>query len=369
MIVGFDATTLAGRVSGVGYYTTRLMESLARMAGNGSLDRLVVLSNRRVEKPEGGCVDVCETGRCAVRSVWMQFVLPRILRRLRPQLVHYTNYLAPIATQVPYVVSIHDMSLTILPGSHTLKKRLLTSALVPTVARRARLVLTPSESSRRDVIALLGIDSGRVRVVPYAPACATKPVQDAQHLARAYKVRPPYFLYVGTLEPRKNLLRSLRAFSAVSSSFPDHRFVIVGQKGWKYAAILREASRGILEGRVLVLGYVPETDLPALYTHATAFVYPSLYEGFGLPVLEAMACGTPVLTSDTSSLAEVASDAALLVDPEDEAAIAEGLRRLAAEERLRRELARRGMARAATFSWERTARETLSAYQEAVGEV
>jgi glycosyltransferase involved in cell wall biosynthesis len=367
VIVGFDATTLVGRISGVGYYTARLMESLAQTAGRGALDRLVVLSNRWVQAPEGPRVEVWETGRCPVRSVWLQLVLPRLLRRVRPDLVHYTNYLAPLSTDVPYVVSIHDMSLTVFPRFHTLKKRLLTSPLVPLVARRARSILTPSECSRRDVIRFLGVDPGRVKVVPYAPACAVGPVQNGlARLDERYGVRAPYFLYVGTLEPRKNLLRALRAFASIAPSLSDHRFVIVGQRGWKYAAILREASRGILARSTLFLGYVPEADLPALYTHATAFVYPSLYEGFGLPVLEAMACGTPVLTSASSSLAEIASDAALLVDPEDEGAIAQGLHLLATDEGLREDLRRRGLTRAATYSWERTARETVAAYEEAL---
>jgi glycosyltransferase involved in cell wall biosynthesis len=367
VIVGFDATTLVGRISGVGYYTTRLMESLARAAGRSALERLVVLSNREVQAPPGPRVEVWETGRFGVRSVWLQLVLPRLLRLLRPDLVHYTNYLAPLKTDVPYVVSIHDMSLTLFPRFHTLKKRLLTSTLVPVVARRARSILTPSESSRRDVIRFLGIDPARVTVVPYAPACPVTSVEDAlPRLAEQYGVRVPYFLYVGTLEPRKNLLRVLRAFASVAPSLPDHRFLIVGQKGWKYAAILREAARGVLAERVSFLGYVPEADLPALYRHATAFVYPSLYEGFGLPVLEAMACGTPVLTSDRSSLLEVASGAGLLVDPEDEEAIVDGLRRLAGDEALRQDLRARGLARASTYSWERTARETLAVYEQAL---
>lgn len=368
MIVGFDATTLVGPISGVGYYTARLMAGLASGIGQGSVERLIVLSNRKVAAPENPGVVVHEAGRFAVRSVWMQLVLPRILRRLRPHLMHYTNYLAPLTTDVPYVVSIHDMSLSVVPQFHTLKKRLLTSSLVPMVAKRARLILTPSESSRRDVVGLLGIEERRVRVVPYAPACALGPTKDGlDRLTKAYGIRPPYFLYVGTLEPRKNLLRSLRAFARVAPSLPDHRFVIVGQRGWKYAAILREAARGALAGRAVLLGYVPETDLPALYTHATAFAYPSLYEGFGLPVVEAMACGTPVLTSGSSSLAEIGLGAALLVDPTDERAIAEGLHRLATDEELRQDLRARGLARAANYSWERTARETVEVYEEALG--
>jgi glycosyltransferase involved in cell wall biosynthesis len=369
MIVGFDATTLVGRISGVGYYTARLMETLANGAGEGVVERLVVLSNREVPAPPSARLQVHRDHRFRVRSVWMQVMLPRILKRVRPDLVHYTNYLAPLAADVPYVVSIHDMSLSLLPACHTLKKRLLTSSLVPLVARAARLILVPSESTRRDVIRLLRVDPGRVRLIPYAAAPLFRPSSEGpERLASAYGVRPPYFLYVGTLEPRKNLVRALRAFARLASRLPDHAFVVVGQRGWKYDDVLAEAGRADLQGRVVLPGYVPEEDLPAFYTHASAFVYPSLYEGFGLPVMEAMACGTPVLTSRTSSLGEIGEGAALLVDPLDEQAIADGLEALAGDASLRERLGRQGRERAAHYSWERTGRETVAAYREAYDE-
>jgi glycosyltransferase involved in cell wall biosynthesis len=366
VIVGYDATTVTGQLSGVGYYTSRLLTSLANGAGRGVVDQLVVLSNREVSLETGPRLTLYEGRRFPVRSVWMQLVLPAILRRLRPHVVHYTNYLAPVRAPVPYVVSIHDMSLSLMPELHTLKKRVLTSRLVPVIARGARLVLTPSENTRRDVIRLLRLDPGRVRVIPYAPAPTFRPVAEGRERMRALGLQEaPYFLYVGTLEPRKNLVRALRAFARVAPALPDHRFVIVGQRGWMYDDVLREASRAELRGRVDLLGYVAEQELPALYSHATAFVYPSLYEGFGLPVVEAMACGTPVLTSRSSSLTEIAEGSALLADPHDEAALAEGLRALATDETLRADLRARGRRQAAAFTWERTGRETAQAYREA----
>jgi glycosyltransferase involved in cell wall biosynthesis len=297
----------------------------------------------------------------------MQLLLPEILEQLRPDLVHFTNYLAPAACRVPYVLSIHDMSLQLFPECHTWKKRLLTSRLLPLVAERARLVLAPSESTRRDVVRLLGLDPAKVRVIPYAAGPAFRPVSpDPERMERLYGVRPPYFLYVGTLEPRKNLERLLRAFARALPALPRASLVLVGQRGWKFAATLREAARGDLHGRVVMPGYVPEEDLPTLMSGALAFVYPSLYEGFGLPVVEAMACGTPVMTSRSSSLSEIAEGAALLIDPHDEAAMADGLRALAGDEALRSDLAERGRRRAALFSWDRTGRETVAAYREAL---
>jgi glycosyltransferase involved in cell wall biosynthesis len=370
VIVGFDATTLTGPISGVGYYTARLMDSLANGAGEGTVRRLVVLSNRPVRLVETERVQVYERRRFAVRSVWMQLVLPGILREVKPDLVHFTNYLAPLAGPVPYVVSFHDMSLALLPQFHTLKKRLLTSSLIPAVARGARMILTPSESTRRDVVRLLRVDAGRVRVIPYAAGPAFRPVPLApEHLEARHGIRAPYFLYVGTLEPRKNLAGALRAFASVADGLPGCRFVIVGQRGWRYGEVLREAARPALRGRVDFLGYVAEDRLPDLYAHALALVYPSLYEGFGLPVVESMACGTPVLTSRSSSLSEIAEGAALLVDPADEKGLAEALRALATDGGLRARLRALGLERARAFSWERTGRETVAAYQEVYDEV
>lgn len=370
MIVGFDATTLTGRISGVGYYTARLMESLADGAGEGVVRRLVVLSNRPVPVEETDRVQVYGRRRFAVRSVWMQLVLPRILRDVKPDLVHFTNYLAPLAGGVPYLVSFHDMSLSLLPQFHTLKKRVLTSSLIPAVARGARMILTPSESTRRDVVRLLRVDPGRVRVIPYAAASSFRPVPlDPDRLEARHGIRTPYFLYVGTLEPRKNLARALRAFASVADALPGCRFVIVGQRGWRYDEVLREAAHPALRGRVDFLGYVAEERLPELYAHALALVYPSLYEGFGLPVVESMACGTPVLTSRSSSLAEIGEGAALLADPADEKGLADALLSLATDEGLRERLRALGLERARAFSWERTGRETVEAYREVYDEV
>jgi glycosyltransferase involved in cell wall biosynthesis len=370
MNLAFDATTLAGRISGVGYYTARLLQSLAGGAGAGLVERVHVLSNREVPLPPGGRLEVYARRRFPVRSVWMQLVLPSILRDLKPDLVHFTNYLAPLLMRVPYVVSFHDMTLSLFPETHTLKKRLLTSSLIPWVARGARRILTPSESTRRDVIRLLGLDPGRVRVIPYAASEAFRPASEGPgRLATAYGVRAPYFLYVGTIEPRKNLARALRAFARAAPGLPQHQLVLVGDLGWKYEEVLAEARRPDLRGRVLLPGYVPEEDLPLLYTHAAAFVYPSLYEGFGFPVVEAMACGAPVLTSRSSSLTEIAEGASVLVDPLDERDMAEAFMALGSDADLRERLRGQGLARAATFTWERTARETVEAYREVYEEV
>jgi glycosyltransferase involved in cell wall biosynthesis len=361
MIVGFDGSSLAQGLSGVGYYTARLLAGLSERLGQCGLQELVVLSNRPVSFPPLPGVRVHQGDRLHVRAAWMELSVPRILRESRAHVAHFTNYTAPLRLDLPYLVTVHDMSLALLPWCYTWKMRLIVPRVLPRVARRARLVLAPSEATRRDIVRLLGIDPGRVRVIPHAaPRGFDPPTSDPD------SSQPPYFLFVGNLEPRKNLARTLRAFARIAPSLPDHRFVIAGAPGWKYEDVLREAARPELAGRVEVRGYVAEDGLPGLYRNASAFVYPSLYEGFGMPVIEAMACGTPVLTSNVAALPELADGAAVLVDPLDEAAIADALLALGTDAGLRRRLRDAGPRRAALYSWDRTCQQTLEAYEEAL---
>ena len=359
MIAGFDGSSLTQERSGVGYYTSRLLAGLAQRLGQHDLRELVVLSNRPVPIPSAPGVRLSEA-RLPIRAAWMELRVPRALRQARADVAHFTNYTAPLRLDLPYLVTVHDMSLTLLPWCYTRKMRLIVPRVLPRVARRARLVLTPSAATRDDVVRLLGIDPGRVRVIPHAAPRGFDPPGPAASSPHA-----PYFLFVGNLEPRKNLARTLRAFARIAPSLPDHRFLIAGAPGWKYGDVLREATRPELASRVELRGYVPEDELPALYRNATAFVYPSLYEGFGMPVIEAMACGTPVLTSNVSALPELADGAAVLVDPLDEGALAEAMHALATDRALRERLRVAGPARAAQYSWDRTCDLTLEAYREA----
>ena len=362
MIVAIDVTTLRGHISGVGYYTARIVEHLARSVGE-DVSELLLLSNGPVERALPASARLVTGFRFPIRSVWMQFLLPLLLRRLRPDIVHYTNYLAPAVSGGPYVVSIHDMSLTRTPEHHTLKKRLLTASLVPRVARGARLVLTPSRATGRDVVEDLRLPPDLVVSIPYAAAEMFRPVLERPSDPR---LDQPYFLFVGTIEPRKNLVRLFDAFAAFSRDVPGINLVLAGQRGWKCEDIYARAAQPDVAGRTIILDYVSEGSLPSLYSHAVACVYPSLFEGFGFPVVEAMACGTPVLTSSTTSLGEIGEGAALLVDPLDVNAIAAGLRALAQNGELREDLRKKGLVRAASFTWAETGRKTLAAYRQAM---
>lgn len=309
--------------------------------------------------------------------LWTHGRLGPQLARDRPALLFVPAHVIPIAGAPPSVVTIHDLGYLAFPAAHTARRRLELDLTTRWSLRAARRVIAISQATKDDLVRHYGADPDRVAVVHHGLSPAFRPVDDQAVLARYGLAggdgQPrPYFLYVGTIQPRKNLARLIEAYAAArqlaggaGGELPP--LVIAGRRGWLTAAIEERAAELGLGAQVRFLGYVPDAELPALLTGATAFVFPSLYEGFGLPVLEAMACGAPVLTSASSALPEVAGDAALLVDPADTGAIAAAMARLAADAGLRRALRGRGFARAAHFTWERCARATLAVLREAMG--
>jgi glycosyltransferase involved in cell wall biosynthesis len=366
MLIGFEASALQGCKSGVGYYAENLLRSMLSVAPEHDY---VLLSNRDMRSTWTPISreTVHSKSYFPVRAAWMQAVLPGVLRSLQPDICHFPNYLAPLACARPYVVTIHDMTLFITPRYHRLKKLVLDRTLLPRVARRASAIITVSKSARADIVRHLKVPKDRVRVVMNAVGPAFEPVTDAARLAAVrsrYGLYTPYILYVGTIEPRKNLVRLIRAFARLRKGDFRHKLVLVGQPGWRCEPIYAEVEKLGLKGEVIFTGYVPFEDLPVLYSGAESMAFPSLYEGFGLPILEAMACGTPVVTSSTSSLAEVADGAALLVDPHSVEELAGSIHRIHSYPALAAELREKGRQRAAQFTWENAARDTLHIYED-----
>jgi glycosyltransferase involved in cell wall biosynthesis len=265
------------------------------------------------------------------------------------------------------VVTVHDLSFLRYPEGAEPGLRQYLSAAVPRSAREADLVLADSENTRRDVVELLGISAERVEVVYPGVDQQFTVVQETEALEevkRTYGLSLPFILTVGTLEPRKNLIALLEAYTVLQERRGfDHKLVVAGGKGWLYEGIFQRVKELSLTQDVVFLGFVSEEHLPALYSLADVLVFPSIYEGFGLPPLEAMACGTPVVTSDSSSLPEVVGDAGLMVAPDDHQALAEAIVRVIEDAHLRGDLVKRGLARAAEFSWQATGERLLSAYQ------
>jgi glycosyltransferase involved in cell wall biosynthesis len=288
---------------------------------------------------------------------------------------------APLARGTATVVTVHDLGYLRYPEAHTRAQRLYLRLSTIWSARTADRVIAISGATRDDLVRLAGVPREKIAVVHHGVAPRFRPAEGPRpERIRALVGDGPYFLYVGTIQPRKNLIRLIEAFarelqivdcrlqstsSDLQSAICNPQLVISGKRGWLTEAIERRAAELGIGERVRFTGYVPDDDLPALLAGALAFVFPSLYEGFGMPVLEAMASGVPVLAANTTALPEVAGDAALLVNPEDTAAIAAGLARLASEPELRAELRARGLARAAGFTWDACAVATLAVLRDA----
>ena len=306
-----------------------------------------------------------DTASPARRVVWEQLIQPRILRRIGANLVHGPVFVGPLAAPCPLVITIHDLSFIRFPRLFRPANRLYLKTMTRLSARRARRLIAVSRHTARESAQLLGIPQERISVVYHGVDPAFRPLPTEQVVAFRERRNLPqcFVLFVGTLEPRKNLIRLVEAFARIRNG--DSKLILVGGKGWLYDDLFATVDELGLCDRVLLPGYVPNEELPLWYNAATAFAYPSLYEGFGMPVTEAQACGTPVLASNTTSLPEAAGDAALLVDPLEPEAIAAGLDRLLGDRLLREQLRDRGLAHARTFTWSRTARETVEVYRQA----
>jgi glycosyltransferase involved in cell wall biosynthesis len=371
MRIAFDGSTLTPRRTGVGYYTEHLLRSLAdEVLVTG--DELIVIAHRPIEttQPLPAHVQVRVGPWFPVRLGWLQVVAGRVLHELRPDVAHFTNGMVPMTLPVPTVVTIHDMSLRLYARFHPLRRVLLNRPLLAVAERRADAILTVSHSARRDLLASDRIAPDRVHVVYEAPGAQFRPLADRGRLdtvRRRLGLPERFLLYVGTIEPRKNLDRLMQAFHGARNAGVRHHLVCVGPYGWASRDLGRHIERLGLSDAVHFTGYLRSEDLTAAYNLAEFFVFPSLYEGFGLPVVEAMASGVPVITTCGSSLDEIAGGAALIVDPLDVADLQQAICRMAFEPVLRAQLSQLGLTRARDFSWQRTARETLGVYRTAAG--
>ncbi len=363
MRIAIDARLWAEPRSGIGRYTRALTDHLLRLAP----EETWVLYVDRPPGPTGPGVEV----RCLPwpqRLLWSLWHAPRDLRRHPVDVFHgVTGFELPGRGPWALVTTVHDLVPFRFPHLVPARHRWAVRALLGPALRRARRVIAVSEATRAELLARYRLPPARVVVVPEAAATHfAPPAPDALARARArYGLARPYVLFVGLLEPKKNLEALLAAVARLrrDGAWGDTELVVVGAPGWGPAPAARAHALG-LDGAVRFVGPAPDADLPALYGGALAFAFPSLWEGFGLPVLEAMAAGAPVVASNRGALPEVTGGAALLVEPAPDP-LAEGLARILADADLRARLREAGLRRAAAFSWERTARETLAVYRGA----
>jgi glycosyltransferase involved in cell wall biosynthesis len=306
------------------------------------------------------------TGRAPVRIAWEQLVMPLAAARLDLDLLFCPVNVRPILSPCPTVITIHDVIFLRYPRAFRPLKRLYLAALTGWSARHAAHVVTVSEATRQDVITLLRVDPRRVTTVHNGVGAQFAPLSAEKKAAfrRSKNLNGRTVLYIGTIEPRKNITTLLEAFSRLTHNpdLDDVTLLIGGSKGWYYDEIFATAERlGLTAGgRVRWLDRVPDEDLPLWYNIANVCAYPSLYEGFGLPPLEAMACGTPVVASNTSALPEVVGTAGILLDPNDVRAWTNALTKVLGDPDVARSMSEAGLKQASGFSWERTAAETLA---------
>ena len=360
MRIGFDITPLTAPLSGVGTYTASLYAHLQR----GSTILLPLShypgdyrwsANGNGSQKSGGN-----------KTLWMQWTLRRQVNQLHLDVCHFTNSVAPLWIGCPSVLTIHDMTLWLYPSFHPRRRLLSMRPIIPLATRQASAIITVSQSAKEDIVRILDVPPEKVKVIYEAPGSEFRPMNGSADLAFAKKIfdlPKEFILHVGTLEPRKNLVRLLEAFTELRiKGAMKHHLVFVGKPGWGFSDIFAAVEDLGIQRYVSFLDYVPSRWLAAIYNLADVLIYPSLYEGFGLPIVEAMASGTPVITSPNGALREIAADAAAFVQPEQAASIAETLLQVLSNKALQSELAAKGLARAAAFSWEQTARETLLLY-------
>jgi glycosyltransferase involved in cell wall biosynthesis len=365
MRIGIDAHMVGSRETGNETYCLGLIEGLEQIEDHNQY--MVYLTSPSVLPSVNGHGRLLRRMLRRGSSAWRLLMgFAQASRSDRLDVLHVT-YNVPFFTRCPLVVSVHDISYVHFPEFFSKRDLRLLGAYVPYSVKRARHVLTLSESAAQDIERVYGVPRSKISVVPLAaraPYTGMAEPTRVSYMRETYGLSEPYILAVGNLQPRKNLLRLVEAVAQLPAWASDLKLAVVGKAQWKESDIYRRVTELGLNDRVVFTGYVSDEDLALLYHGSLALVYPSLYEGFGLPILEAMSCGTPVICSNTSSMPEVAGDAAIMIDPLNVGELADAIGSVAQSNSLREQLRHRGFARASSFSWLKTARQTLKVYEQ-----
>ena len=358
------------RSAGVNAYSRNLLRALGDLTAGNENVQLTALRNLPAASEDGVCTQATSLPLHIpiARIAWEQLVLPGLLVKLDADIVHGLVNVLPLASSIPSVVTVHDLSFLHFPHLFPPSKRLYLTALCKASVQKAAAVIAVSQQTADDVVQQFGVFAQKVTIIHngvderFTPGNA----DEINEFRRAKRLPERFFLYLGTLEPRKNLETLLTAYAdwrkQASPSDGDIKLVIAGGKGWFYESIFSQTTALNLREHVFYPGYVPDEELPMWYKAALGLFYPSLFEGFGLPVLEAMACGTPVVCSDIAALREVAGDAVLLLPPTDVDAWTAGFAMMAGQPNLQAELSARGRIRSERFTWTAAASKTLGVY-------
>lgn len=374
-IIGIDVTSAIAQGGGIGRYTRELIQALAR--SDATTPYRLFSARPPAVTPVANPLPQAANMRHRpaplderwLYRLWYRARLPLPVQWVtgRIDLFHSPDFvLPPVAGRIPTLLTVHDLSFIRYPDVYPEALVRYLNRVVPWSVRRATHIVADSAETQRDLTALWGVPEEKISVLYAGVGAEFQPVTNRRTLTAVREKYglgdKPYLLSVGTVQPRKNYQMLIRAYAAVATNWP-HRLAIAGGKGWLYDAILEEIAAQGLQERVLMLGFVDDADLPALYSDAALFLFPSLYEGFGLPVLEAMACGAPCIVSDASCLPEVVGDAGVLLSPHDEAGWARAIHRLLLDAPQRARLVGRGALQAHRFTWTEAARTLRALYE------
>lgn len=368
--IGIDGTPLSQQKTGVGHYTFEIAVECARQSPSNSFE---VLSH--LPFADGAVSDLpnlrfIQPPVNQATKNWWTIGLPLYLKRAQLDLFHGTNYDIPIWGGCPTVLTIHDLSLLLFPETHEQRNVRRARRRLPVMSRRATLIITPTKAVKSEVCEHLRIARDKVIVINEAPRRSfyQMPLAQASATVQRLGLDDEFILYVGTIEPRKNLITLVKAFEEVlRSTSLRPQLVLAGKTGWLTDELFAYIDKANLGDRLRLIGYLGDDDLRALYSACRVMVYPALYEGAGLPALEAMACGAPVITTNTPAISEMVGNNARLFTPTDTRALGQHLVELLTNPAARESLSHAGLKRAAQFTWERAARETLAVYRQATG--
>jgi glycosyltransferase involved in cell wall biosynthesis len=371
MRIGIDATPLPENPVGAGIYIIQLIRALDKLNKEHELVIFAHPMGRSLidiqPSPTLEWVDVKEKSP-AMRLLWEQTRLPILAKRQGIDLLHSLHYTSPLALPCKSIVTFHDMTFFLFPELHTRVKKHFFPFAIRMSAQRAEKLIAVSESTRRDSMCILNIPPEKIITAPNGISQKFHPISNQEKLEecrRKFNLQGEFILYVGLLEPRKNLPLLLTAYKKLNQVTDPPPLVIVGRKGWGQEEIERQLDELDIAERVHFTGYVPDSDLPIVYNLATVFVYPSIYEGFGFPPLEAMACGTPVITTAVSSMPDHVGKAGILVPPNDEETLVQAMKLIIEDKALQKQLSIEGRQQAKKFTWEQTAKITLEIYNQA----
>jgi glycosyltransferase involved in cell wall biosynthesis len=372
MRIGIDAHMLGKNETGNETYIRGLLQGFAQLNPPGTRFFVFVENGEALPEIVKGHPDfepVLLKKDSAISRLLFDF--PKLAGKYRLNMLHVT-YNAPLFCPCPLAVTVHDVSFARYPAWFSPRDRILLGNLVPRSVKRARAVFVGAGFTRKELVSLYGLAESKIFVTPYGLENHFRPVQDnskLQGIRQKFRTGSNYILALGNLQPRKNIQALLKTYcELVGQGLITQNLVIAGKPGWQAEQIYREARANGLEERVILTGYVPDEDLPALYSAADLFVFPSLYEGFGFPVLEAMACGAPVLSSSSSVLPDVGGKAAAYFDPARPDALKHSLAALLKDKSILNRMSEAGLVWSRRFRWKQTAQQTLETYRVATGQ-